>query len=399
MADRTEAGVAEPYPRCMNISSGVTIGYIRGVAIQVHWSWVLIFSLVAWSLAANVYPDYQPGLSDNSLWVLGVISSVLFFVSVLIHELSHTFVALHYGMRVPSIVLFLFGGVSQMAGEMRSPKQEFLIAIVGPLSSWVLALLFGAAWVVTRAEGVSVMFGYLALVNFALGAFNLLPGFPLDGGRVFRSIVWGRVHDLTKATRIASTVGQGIAWLMILGGILWLFTWGIGGLWYVLIGLFLKNASEQAYAQVVLEKALGGVVASDVMRPPPNPVPEDWSLQQLADLRVLSEAERMFLTEHDGAVSGLITISDLTKVPRERWATTRVVDSMVPSSEVHTILPDTSVLEAMRLMQEYDVNQLPVLDGGRCVGLLTRGDVLKRLELKTLVGDMEQSGRTPEPRI
>lgn len=383
----------------MDITSGLVIGRVRGVEIRVHWSWALIFSLIAWSLAESVFPDYQPNLSENAAWTFGVISSVLFFASVLIHELSHTFMAQRYGMRVASIVLFVFGGVSQMAGEMRTPRQEFFIAIVGPLSSGVLAVLFGVVWALTRSQEFSVMFGYLAIVNFLLGFFNLLPGFPLDGGRVFRSIVWGRVHDLTRATRIASMVGQAIAWVMIAGGIVTVFWFGLfGGLWYILIGLFLKNASEQAYAQVLIERALGDVVASDIMRPPPAPVPETWSLQRLADERVLGDAERAFLTESLGRVSGLITISDLTRVPRARWSETAIRDAMVASEDVRTIQPDTSVLEAMRLMQEHDVNQLPVLDDGRLVGMLTRGDVLQRLELSTLVGDLEGQGQPAEPR-
>ncbi len=385
----------------MNIGSGLTIAYIRGVAIQVHWSWVLIFGLVTWSLAESVYPDpeFNLGWSETQFWIAGGVSALLFFASVLIHELSHTFMAQHYGMRVPAITLFIFGGVSQIAGEMRSPRQEFWIAIVGPLSSWLLALIFAVLWLVFRGEGVNVVFGYLGWINFLLGFFNLLPGFPLDGGRVFRSIIWGRVHDLTRATRVASTVGQAIAWVMIVGGIVWVFFVGLTGLWYVLIGLFLKNASEQAYAQVLLERALGGVTASDIMRPPPTPVPENWSLQRLADERVLGDAERAFLTESLGRVSGLITITDLTRVPRERWGETVVREAMVPSVDVHTIEPTTSVLEAMRLMQEHDVNQLPVLDDGRLVGMLTRGDVLQRLELNTLVGDLEEPRQPAEPRI
>jgi len=385
----------------MDISSGLVIGHVRGVAIRVHWSWSLIFALVTWSLAESLYPDpeFNLGWSENQYWIAGAVSALLFFASVLIHELSHTFMAQRYGMQVPSITLFVFGGVSQMAGEMRSPRQEFWIAIVGPLSSWGLAIIFGLLWFVTRSEGIAVIFGYLGWINFALGFFNLLPGFPLDGGRVFRSIVWGRVHDLTRATRIASTVGQAIAWLMIIGGIVWVFFLGIGGLWYVLIGLFLKNASEQAYAQVLLERALGGVVAADVMRPPPAPVPENWSLSRLAEERVLSEAERAFLTESLGRVSGLITISDLTGVPRARWDETTIREAMVPASEVHTIEPNTSVLEAMRLMQEHDVNQLPVLDDGRLVGMLTRGDVLQRLELNALVGDLDEPQPPAERRI
>ena len=384
----------------MDIRSGLVIGRIRGVAIQVHWSWVLIFALITWSLAEGLFPDPQfgeRGWSEEQFWIAGAVSSLLFFTSVLIHELSHTFMALHYGMTVPSITLFVFGGVSQMGGEMRTPRQEFMIAIVGPLSSWVLAILFAVLWALFRSYGIAIIFGYLGLINLALGTFNLLPGFPLDGGRVFRSIVWGRVHDLTRATKIASRVGQAIAWLMIVGGIVWVFFLGIGGLWYVLIGLFLKNASEQAYAQVLVERALRDVVAADIMRPPPVPVPEAWSLQRLADERVLGDAERVFLTESLGHVSGLITISDLTRVPRARWGETAVRDAMMPSADVYTIEPGTSVLEGMRLMQEHDVNQLPVLDDGRLVGLLTRGDVLKRLELKALVGELdadEPAGRS-----
>lgn len=381
----------------MNLSSGLVIGRVRGVAIQVHWSWVLIFALITWSLAENLYPTYKDGWSAEQLWAAGAVSSLLFFISVLIHELSHTFMALHYGMSVPSITLFVFGGVSQMGGEMRSPRQEFMIAIVGPLASWVLAILFAVLWFVFRSQGVAVIFAYLGLINFVLGFFNLLPGFPLDGGRVFRSIVWGRVHDLTKATKIASSVGQAIAWFMIGGGILWVFFLNIGGLWYILIGLFLKNASEQAYAQVLVERALKDVFAADIMRPPTLPVPENWSLQRLADERILGDAERVFLTESLGRVSGLITISDLTRVPRARWSDTVVREAMVPSENVHTIAPDTTVLEAMRLMQEHDVNQLPVLQDGRMLGMLTRADVLQHLELKALVGSTDPDEQSEQP--
>ena len=372
----------------MDISSGLVIGRIRGVEIRVHWSWILIFWLIAWSLSEGVLPEYQPEMGENARWIAGVVSSLLFFGSVLFHELSHTFVALHYGMRVPSITLFVFGGVSQIADEMRSPRQEFLIAVAGPLSSWVLAVVFGAVWVVFRAEPVSVMFGYLGAVNFLLGAFNLLPGFPLDGGRVFRSIVWGRVHDLTRATRIASTMGQGIAWLMIAVGVAWVVFVNWSGVWYVLIGLFLKNASENAYAQVLLERALQDLWVRDVMRPAPEPVAETWSLQRVADERVLARAERALFVEDMGHVSGLITVADLSKVPRAEWETTTVRAAMVPSERVITVTSDASALEATRLMQEHDVHQLPVIDDGRLVGLLTRGDVLRRLELNALVGNL-----------
>jgi Zn-dependent protease/CBS domain-containing protein len=384
----------------MDISSGLVIGRIRGVEIRVHWSWLLIFWLIAWSLSEGLFPEYQPQWDERQRWIAGAVSSLLFFVSVLFHELAHTFVALHYKMRVPSITLFVFGGVSQIANEMRNPKQEFLIAVAGPLSSWVLAGAFGALWVVFRAESVSAVFGYLGLINFALGTFNLLPGFPLDGGRVFRSIVWGRVHDLTRATRIASTVGQGIAWLMIAVGIAWMVFVNWSGLWYVLIGLFLKNSSENAYAQVLLDRALRDLRVRNLMRSVPEPVAETWSLQRMVDERVLGRAERVLFVEDLGQVSGLITVADLTKVPRAEWEMTTVRAAMVPSVRVITVTSGASALEAMRLMQEHDVHQLPVIDDERLVGLLTRGDVMSRLELNSLVGnlaagvgDMESGGQ------
>lgn len=372
----------------MDISSGLVIGRIRGVEIRVHWSWLIIFWLIAWTLSEGLFPDFQPEMSENARWIAGVVSSLLFFGSVLFHELSHTFVALHYQMRVPSITLFVFGGVSQIADEMRTPRQEFLISIAGPLSSWVLGVVFGVVWVVLRAETVSVMFGYLSVVNFLLGAFNLLPGFPLDGGRVFRSIVWGRLHDLTRATQIASRVGQGIAWLMIASGIAFMVFVNWGGLWQVLIGLFLKNASENAYAQVLLERALRDLQVRELMRPAPEPVLETWSLQRVAEERVLAQAERALFVEDMGHVSGLITVADLSKVPRGEWETTTVRAAMVPSERVITVTSEVSALEAMRLMQEHDVHQLPVIDDGTLVGMLTRGDVLRRLELNALVGNL-----------
>ncbi|MBT5774675.1 MAG: site-2 protease family protein [Dehalococcoidia bacterium] len=373
----------------MDVSSGLVIGRIRGVEIRVHWSWLIIFWLIAWTLSEGLFPTYQPQWDERSLWVAGVVSSLLFFGSVLFHELSHTFVALHYRMRVPSITLFVFGGVSQIADEMRSPRQEFLISVAGPLSSWLLAVIFGALWAVFQAEPFSVVFGYLGVVNFLLGAFNLLPGFPLDGGRVFRSIMWGRLHDLTRATQIASRVGQGIAWVMIAVGIAFMVFVNWGGLWYVLIGLFLKNASENAYAQLLLERALRDLKVRELMQPAPEPVLETWSLQRVADERVLAQAQRALFVEDMGHVSGLITVADLSKVPRAQWETTTVRAAMVPAERVITVTSEVSALEAMRLMQEHDVHQVPVIDDGTLVGLLTRGDVLRRLELNALVGNFE----------
>jgi Zn-dependent protease/CBS domain-containing protein len=380
----------------MDLTSGFTIGRIRGIEIRVHWSWTLIFFLISWSLAGFLFPSWFPDWTPGELWTAAVITALFFFVSVLLHELSHAFVALGYGMRVPSITLFVFGGVSSIASEMETAGQEFRVAIAGPLMSWAVAAVFAVIWWVLRPAEVGTIAGYLAFINVLLGAFNLLPGFPLDGGRVFRSFLWARTKSLVKATRIASQVGSWIAWGLIGIGIFWVLFLGLGGLWYVLIGLFLKSASEGAYQQMVVERALEDVRASDVMREPPPPVEEDWTLERIVDERILPRAERALFVTRDGRVTGLITTSDLARVPRERWRETSAAEAMVRAADVVVVAPDATVLDAMKLMQEHDVHQVPVLDDGRLVGLLTRSDVLRQLELRAMfVPELARDGRKP----
>ncbi|MEZ4501608.1 MAG: site-2 protease family protein [Dehalococcoidia bacterium] len=368
----------------MDLSSGFTLARVRGIEIRVHWSWLLIFGLLAFSFSEGLFGS-ELGRSTQVSWAAGIATAGLFFLSVLLHELSHSFVAQRYGMNVPSITLFIFGGVSNLAGEMRTPGQEFRIAIAGPLMSWLLAILFFALWIVVPGDVAGAMFGYLSFINLLVGAFNLLPGFPLDGGRVFRSIVWARSKDLMQATRVASRVGVGIAYLMIIVGLVNVVFFGlIGGLWYVLIGLFLKSASEQSYASMLLEGALKDVAVEDVMQTAPAPVDRGLSLQSLVDGRVLATGERAFLVEGDGRILGLVTATDLAKVPRGEWASTAVEQLMIAAEQVATIAPQAGVVEAMKLMQERDVHQLPVIESGRVVGIITRGDVMRQIQLRTV---------------
>jgi Zn-dependent protease/CBS domain-containing protein len=368
----------------MDVRSAFTIGRIRGIAIRVHWSWLLILSLLTWSLSEGLFGE-ELGLASPDRWFAGVGTALLFFTSVLLHELAHSFVAQAYGMRVPSITLFVFGGVSSLAEEMRTAGQEFRVAIAGPLTSWALAALFTAGALLT--EGVpGVMFEYLAFINGMLGAFNLLPGFPLDGGRVFRAVVWARTGSLERATVLAANVGIGIAYLMIAGGIGWLFAFGAGGLWYILIGMFLKSAAEGARATVVVETALQDVAVATVMQPAPTPVRATDSLQRVVDERMLTTGERAFLVEDAGTVVGIITAPDIARVPREAWPATAVSVAMVPAANVRTVEPDSRLLDAMRAMQEHDVHQLPVLSQGRVVGLLSRADVMRHIELRAAFG-------------
>jgi Zn-dependent protease/predicted transcriptional regulator len=308
-------------------------------------------------------------------------TSLAFFVSVLLHELSHALLAQRFGMPVPSITLFIFGGVSNIAAEMRSARQEFFVAAAGPGMSLLLAFVLGAVAIFVGGDLGEVIL-YLATVNALLGIFNLLPGFPLDGGRVFRSIIWAKTRDLTKATRWASRVGQGIAWLMIGAGVFVTLTISLTGIWYIFIGLFLKQAAESAYQQLMFDRALQNVRARDLMRSPSEPMPDSSSLQHLVDERVLARGERCVLLEHDGAVSGILTTTDLARVPREEWPTTSARNAMVPAPDVATVAPRTLVSDAVRTMAERDVHQLPVIDEGRLVGMLTRGDVLNHIQTK-----------------
>jgi Zn-dependent protease/predicted transcriptional regulator len=368
----------------MDLSSGFAIGRVRGIEIRVHWSWVLIFALLVWTLSEGLFDTVFEQWPADRRWAAGIASTMLFFASVLLHELSHALVAQRYGMQVPSITLFIFGGVSNLAGEMESARQEFRIAIAGPLMSWVLAVVFAGLWLLTTPAGISAIFGYLAAINGLLGIFNLLSGFPLDGGRVFRSILWARSKDLMQATRIASRVGVLIAYAMIGVGLVNVFVFGLlGGVWYVLVGIFLKSASEGSYMSLVVEQTLEDVDVSSAMRPRPDLVSESEEIGPLIDRRVLTNAERAFLVERGGVFAGLVTVSDLVKVPRERWAETRVGAVMIPIDRVITIEPSATLVAGLRLMQEHDVHQLPVVEDGAIVGMLTRGDVINRIQLRT----------------
>ena len=369
----------------MDLTSGVQIGRIRGIDIRVHWSWLLIFGLLSWSLSQGLFGEMFVGWSPVQQWAAGITTTLLFFLSVLLHELSHAFVAQRLGMEVPSITLFIFGGVSSIKTEMQTAGQEFRVAIAGPLMSWALALIFAAVWYLTRSVEGAAIFGYLGFINALLGAFNLLPGFPLDGGRIFRSMVWARSKDLLQATRVASRVGVLIAYAMIAVGLISVLAFGLfGGFWYVLIGLFLKSAAEGALASMLVETALKDVETSTVMRAAPKPVDADLPLQWFVDERLLETAERASLVARDTVVVGLITAGDVMKVPRDRWSATPVASAMVPVERVFTVTPRTGVIEALRLMREHDVHQLPVLDDGRVLGMLTRGDLMRQIELRTV---------------
>jgi Zn-dependent protease len=380
----------------MDLSSGFQIARIRGIAIIVHWSWALIFTLLTWSMATSFIDQFE-GWTEAQAWIAGSVVALAFFLSVLLHEFSHAVVAQHYGLPVPSITLFIFGGVSNIAGEMKSARQEFMVAAAGPGMSFLLAVVLMGSAVVVGGDIGLILF-YLGVVNGILGVFNLLPGFPLDGGRVFRSIVWARTGDYTKATRVASNAGIGIAWVLIAVGIVTAITISISGLWYVLIGMFLKQAAEATKNQLIVERALASVRARTLMRAAPEPMAESSSLQHVVDQRILANGDHCVLLERDGRVTGLLTATDLAKVPRDEWPTTSARTSMVAAEQVATVEPGTLVTDAVRTMAERDIHQMPVIDDGQLVGLLTRGDILNYIQRRMQFGDAVSRGESAAER-
>ena len=365
------------------------IGKIAGIDIEVHVSWIIILVLLTVSLATGWFPQLYPGWSTATSWLIALLSSLLLFVSVLLHELAHSLVARRRGLPVKSITLFIFGGVSNIEREPPSPGIEFQLAFVGPLTSLVLGAICFPLQVPLRGSNSpleGILF-YLAVTNILLGLFNFVPGFPLDGGRVLHSIVWRLTGNARQATRVASMTGQVIAYLFILLGI-WIFFAGdiLDGIWFGFIGWFLLSAAQSANAQSMLTSALRGVTVGEVMNPKPATVPADLSLQQLVDAYFLPAGLRYALVTQGEKLVGLITLGDIRHIPREQWGQVHVSAAMIPLARLHVATPQQSLSDVLPLMAGRDVNQLPVVDHGAPVGILSRDAIVRYLEVRGSLG-------------
>ena len=365
------------------------IGKIFGIDIYIHISWVIILVLLTWSLAVGWFPVLYHGFSAVTYWVLGFIAAVLLFVSVLLHELAHSFVARARGLPVKNITLYIFGGVSNIEKEPGSPGIEFQIAVVGPLTSLLIGVLAFVLFFLLGqySPALGAILWYLGLANILLGIFNLIPGFPLDGGRVLRSIVWKIDGNLRRATRIVTVVGQIIAYLFILVGI-WLFFVGyfIDGLWLGFIGWFLLSSAQSANSEVMLQSVFRGVIVSEVMNTAPTTVPANISLQKLVDEYFLPLGLRSAFVIQGDRLAGLITLSDIRHVPREEWGQTPVGLAMIPRDRLHIVSPQQSLNDVLPLMAGRDVNQLPVVQDERLVGVLSRDAIVRYLEIRRNLG-------------
>jgi Zn-dependent protease len=308
----------------MNNKMHISLGKILNIPIGLDYSWFLIFGLITWSLAASYFPTEFPNWPVAEYWIVGAVTSILFFVSVLLHELGHSVIALRYKVPVRSITLFIFGGIAQIASEPPSAMAEFWIAIAGPLTSFALAGLFtGLQLVATGLAPILALAKYLAYINGVLGLFNLIPGFPLDGGRVFRAIVWGISHNFQRATRIAATLGRGIAFIFIAWGV-WQIVAGnlANGLWIAFIGWFLESAANAQMSQQHLHALLEGHTVAQAMSRNYAIIPAELSLQTLADEHILGTGQRLFVVEQVDQPVGLLTVSNLNHIPRENWPVT-----------------------------------------------------------------------------
>ncbi|HJP41673.1 MAG TPA: site-2 protease family protein [Dehalococcoidia bacterium] len=376
--------------------SSFRVATIRGVAIEVHWSWLLIFGVLSWMLATSYYPDQYDGWSGAAYWFVGIGSAFLLFVTVLIHEMAHALVALRRGLPVPRITLFIFGGVSHLARQPRSAGEEFKIAAAGPATSLVLALVTGlGAWLaVDRQIHTEATLTYLAVVNAMLAIFNTLPGFPLDGGRVLRSIAWRRTKSFRQATRFAAFTGQGVGFVMMVGGGILLLVGSLfQGIWLILIGWFLVGAARGEIESLQVETILRDLSARDVMR-------ENWPtatpgtpVSVLVDEMMIGQGERAVIVALGGAVQGILTVNDVRRIPRHQWSEIPAQTVMTRREDVTTVGLTTPAFQVMMMMAEEGLNQIPVIEDGRMVGLISRRELIDRLRLaESLTPDKAPDG-------
>ena len=359
----------------------IPLGRIIGIPIGLDYSWFLIFALFTWSLAVNYYPVEFKNWPEALYWLMGAVTAVMLFASVLLHELGHSVVALRYKIPVRSITLFIFGGIARIGAEPPSASAEFFIAVAGPVVSLLLAVLFSVLKpLFTGFETLTGLVTYLAYINFALVLFNLIPGFPLDGGRVFRAIIWKLTHNMRRATVIAANTGRFFGFFFIFSGVMLMFSGNfIGGLWLAFIGWFLDNAASVQVQQMQFRNLLAGHTVSQVMSERCLSIPHDMTLQQLVEDHILEHGRRCFLVARGEKIIGMMTVHLIKKVPRQNWSQTTTAQVMLPIEKLKSVAPDTEVWNALQLMDRDGVNQLPVLREKEIIGMLSRDGVITYL--------------------
>jgi len=366
----------------------ISLFRLFGFSVSVDITWFILAILLTWTFAEEVFPVESKGLSSTTYWWMGVAAALGLFASIVFHEFCHSLIARQYGLPMKGITLFVFGGVAEMEQEPEGPKTEFLMAIAGPISSLVLATALLLVQMVGKQakwpEPVTGVLSYLWLLNYILAGFNLLPAFPLDGGRVLRSILWAIKGNLRWATRIASHLGSAFGLFLIIMGLLRFFITGdfVGSVWSALIGMFIRNAAQMSYKQLLMHRALAGEEVQRFMRVNPITVSPAISVEQLVNEYFYRYHFKMFPVLDGDRLVGCVTSRRVKDVPKELWSRRTVGDLVKPCSADNTISPETDAMKALSIMSRTGNSRLMVVDQGRLVGVITLKDMLKFLDLK-----------------
>lgn len=368
---------------------GLQLLRVRGIRILIDYSWFIVFFLVIYTMAEGYFPRTQQSHTPAQYWLMGLTAAVLLFASVLLHEIAHSLVALRQGIEVKSIRLFIFGGIAQIGSEPKSGRHEFLIALAGPATSMALAFAFGMVylilWFTGRDGPVAAVAGYLCSANFILALFNMIPGFPLDGGRILRAILWDRWNDVGRATKLVSRTGNALALSLIVVGVVQFFLSQsiVAGLWLIFVGLFMKQAAVGSYQAAVLRESLAGVRISQIMTE--NVVTVDWltSLEELVQDYIYKHQFTHFPVMDRGELVGMVALGQVKSVPRELWAFKQVRDIMTPIEQVPRLSPADDASEALTRMVAEDAGRMPVMEGGRMIGIVSRRDILNLFKIKS----------------
>jgi Zn-dependent protease/CBS domain-containing protein len=366
------------------MNENLSLGRIAGIHVGLNWSLLVIAALIAWSVATGLLPVTVPGQTPTAYWIAGVVSAFVYLASLLAHELAHSVVATRRGVKVEGITLWLFGGVSQFSSETSSPSSQALITFVGPLTSLLLGAAFLLAAIAVRGGGlVAATLAWLGFINILLGVFNLLPAFPLDGGRILQSLIWWGTRDRLRATRIAARIGMGFAFLFIAYGLVTFFAAGslIGGIWAVFLGWFLLSAARAEESGSLIRQALSGVTVANVMTPDPVQAPDNTSVEEALHGYVLASRHSTFPT-HDasGQLSGLLTMAALKRVAPDARATTLIKEIACPLDKVATASPADPIINLLGGSDSCSEGRTLVLENGRLVGIISPSDINRLLQ-------------------
>jgi Zn-dependent protease/CBS domain-containing protein len=366
---------------------GIELFKLFGFSIKVDFGWLIIAALITWTLAGSAFPLFYPDLSTTTYVIMGVLGALGLFASIVFHELAHSLVARQFGVQMRGITLFIFGGVAEMHDEPPSPQAEFFLAIAGPIASILIALVS----LIAAAAGVYLVWPvvltgvlwYLAIVNTVLVLFNMVPAFPLDGGRVFRSFLWWLGNDLKTATRVTSAIGAGFGILLIVLGVARFISGDfVGGIWWFLLGMFLQKAAQAAYQQLLVRRVLEGEPVARFMQPKVQTVPPTITVRQLVEDHIYRHHHKMFPVTENGTLLGCVTTRQVQDVPREQWDVKTVQQIAVPCGDWNTVSPQTDALTTTRTMNHQGDSRLIVTEGGKLRGVISVEDLMRTIALK-----------------